>query len=120
MGVRLFPTIAGVAILILCCLIAKAFGGKSRAIFLAGICILAFLPFYRNHTLFQPVAFDQLFWTLGFYFFIKYINTKNKKFLIFLRITLGLGLMNKYTILVWGVGLFISNFLSKYSMAGSK
>ncbi|TLP82111.1 ArnT family glycosyltransferase [Maribacter sp. ACAM166] len=109
-GVRLFPTLAGVGILILCCLIAKELGGKSKAILLSGICILAFLPFYRNHTLFQPVAFDQLFWTLGFYFIIKFINSKNKKFLILLGIALGLGLMNKYTILVWAFGLFIGLF----------
>ncbi|MCX2681731.1 glycosyltransferase family 39 protein [Galbibacter sp. EGI 63066] len=107
MGMRLFPTLAGVAILILCCLIAKELGGKSKAVLLSGICILAFLPFYRNHTLFQPVAFDQLFWTLGFYFAIKFINSQNKKHLILLGITLGLGLMNKYTILVWAFGIFI-------------
>lgn len=110
LGVRLFPTLAGVAILILCCLLAKELGGKSKAILHSGICILAFLPFYRNHTLFQPVAFDQLFWTLGFYFIIKFINSKNIKFLIFLGIVLGLGLMNKYTILVWAFGLLIGLF----------
>ncbi len=109
-GVRLFPTFAGVGILILCCLIAKELGGKSKAILLAGICILAFLPFYRNHTLFQPVAFDQLFWTLGFYFVIRFINSQNKNFLLLLGLTLGLGLMNKYTILVWAFGLFIGLF----------
>lgn len=110
LGVRLFPTLAGVGILVLCCFIAKELGGKSIAILLSGICVLAFLPFYRNHTLFQPVAFDQLFWTLGFYFVIKFINSKNKNFLILLGITLGLGLMNKYTILVWAFGLFIGLF----------
>ena len=110
LGVRFFPTLAGIGILILCCLIAKELGGKSKAVLLSGICILAFLPFYRNHTLFQPVAFDQFFWTLGFYFIIKFINSQNKKFLILLGITLGLGLMNKYTILVWSFGLFIGLF----------
>lgn len=110
LGVRLFPTLAGVAILILCCLMAKELGGKSKSILLAGICVLAFLPFYRNHTLFQPVAFDQLFWTLGFYFLVRFINSENKKFLILLGITLGLGLMNKYTILVWAFGLLIGLF----------
>jgi 4-amino-4-deoxy-L-arabinose transferase-like glycosyltransferase len=107
LGVRLFPALAGVAILILCCLIAKELGGKSKAILLSGICVLAFLPFYRNHTLFQPVAFDQLFWTLGFYFIVKYVNSQNKKFLLLLGLTLGIGLMNKYTILVWAFGLFV-------------
>ena len=110
LGVRLFPTLAGLAILILCCLIAIELGGKSKAVLLAGICVLAFLPFYRNHTLFQPVAFDQLFWTMGFYFVIRFINSQNKKFLIYLGITLGLGLLNKYTILVWAFGLFIALF----------
>ena len=107
LGMRLFPTLVGVGILILCCLIAKELGGKSKAVLLSGICILAFLPFYRNHTLFQPVAFDQLFWTLGFYFIIKFINTQNKKYLILLGITLGSGLMTKYTILVWAFGIFV-------------
>lgn len=106
-GVRLFPTLAGVGILILCCLMAKNLGGKTRAIFLSGVCILAFIPFYRNHTLFQPVAFNQFFWTLGFYFIIRFINSQDKKFLILMGITLGIGLMNKYTILVWAFGIFV-------------
>jgi len=110
LGVRLFPTLAGVTILVLCSLIAKELGGKFRAVFLAGICVLAFIPFYRNHTLFQPVAFDQLFWLLGFYFMIKFVNSKDKTFLILLGISLGFGLFNKYTILVWAFGIFISLF----------
>ncbi|NHF58615.1 glycosyltransferase family 39 protein [Flavobacteriaceae bacterium TP-CH-4] len=109
-GVRLFPTLAGVAILVLCCSIAKALGGRSKALLIAGICVLAFLPFYRNHTLFQPVAFDQFFWTLGFYFVIRWINSQNKKWLFFLGITLGLGLLNKYTMLVWAFGLLVGLF----------
>ena len=113
LGTRLFPTLAGVAILIMCCLMAIEMGGQLKALLLSGICVLAFLPFYRNHTLFQPVAFDQLFWTLGFYLFIKYINSENKKFLILMGITLGLGIMNKYTMLVWAFGLFIGMFFHK-------
>jgi 4-amino-4-deoxy-L-arabinose transferase-like glycosyltransferase len=67
-GIRLFPTLAGVGILILCCRMAEEMGGKKRAVLLSGICILGFIPFFRNHLLLQPVAFDQLFWTLGFYY----------------------------------------------------
>lgn len=106
-GVRIFSTLAGVAILVLCCMIAKELGGKKMAVFLAGVSVLAFVPFYRNHTLFQPVAFDQLFWTLGFYFLLRYFNTKNVKFLVLLGMTAGFGLMNKYTILVWCAGVVV-------------
>lgn len=104
-GMRIFATIAGIAILVLCCLMAKEFGARKYGILLAGVAVLAFLPYYRNHMLFQPVAFDQLFWTLGFYWIAKYINTQNNKFLIYLGITSGLGLLNKYTLLIWCLGL---------------
>jgi len=106
-GMRLFPTLAGIGILILCCLIAKELGGKSKAVLLAGICVLAFVPFYRSHTLFQPVAFDQFFWALGFYLLIKFFNSKKKEHLLLLGLIAGLGLLNKYTMLVWGFGLTI-------------
>lgn len=106
-GIRFFSTLAGIGILVICCCIAKELGGKRNAVIVAGVSVLAFLPFYRNHLLFQPVAFDQFFWTLGFYFLVRYFNTKEAKFLVFLGITFGAGLMNKYTILVWGLGIFI-------------
>jgi hypothetical protein len=106
-GTRLFPTLAGIAILILCVLMSKELGGKKGAWFLAGISVLAFIPFYRNHTLFQPVAFDQLFWTLGFYLMIRFINSENKRDLLLLGFVAGLGLLNKYTMLVWSLGITI-------------
>ncbi|MEM6379274.1 MAG: glycosyltransferase family 39 protein, partial [Bacteroidota bacterium] len=112
-GVRLFPTLAGVAILLLCCAMARNLGGGAKAIFLAGIAVLAFLPFYRNHTLFQPVAFDQLFWTLGFYLATCWINTEQSRYLWLLGITLGFGLLNKYTMLIWAFGLFVGLFFYK-------
>lgn len=106
-GVRLFPTLAGLIILYLCCAMAKELGGKSKAVLLAGISVIAFLPFYRNHMLLQPVAFDQLFWTLGFYFLIKFIKTEQHKFLFLMGVVAGFGLMNKYTMLIWGFGIAI-------------
>lgn len=109
-GVRLFPTIAGCLILLFTFLIVIELGGKKRALFLAGICFLAFVPFFRNHTLFQPVAFDQLFWLIGFYALIKYQTSSNPKFLILLGVVSGLGLMNKYTMLIWGAGIAIGLF----------
>ena len=113
-GVRLLPTLAGLGILLLCCLMARDLGGKTKAIFLAGVCTLAFLPFYRNHTLFQPVAFDQLFWTWGFYLLIRYINTQKTNYLLWLGLIFGLGLLNKYTIALWAIGVGVGLCLCFY------
>ena len=106
-GMRLFPTLAGVGILVLCGMIAREMDGKSKAVFLAGVCVLAFVPFFRNHTLFQPVAFDQFFWTLGFYLLIRFFNSEKKEYLLLVGLTAGFGLLNKYTMLVWGFGIAV-------------
>jgi 4-amino-4-deoxy-L-arabinose transferase-like glycosyltransferase len=107
-GTRVFPTLAGVFILVLTCLLAREMGGGNRAMLLAGVTVLCFLPFYRNHTLFQPVAFDQLFWVLGLYFLVRYFNTSQPKFLLLMGATAGLGLLNKYTFLIWGLSLVVA------------
>ncbi len=107
-GMRLFPTFAGIAILVLTCLIAIEIGGKKKAVLLSGVLILIFIPFYRNHLLFQPVAFDQLFWTLSFYYLVRFLKTNANKYLIFLGISLAIGFLNKYTIGILLISILIS------------
>jgi len=111
-GIRLFSTLAGITILLFSCLMAKEMGAKWKGILLTGICILSFLPFYRNHTLFQPVAFNQLIWTVGFYCIIRYTNSEKNKYLLLLGVVLGLGLLTKYTMLVWAFSAFIGLTIS--------
>lgn len=113
MGVRLFPTLAGVSMLVICCLMARKLSKNLFGVVLSGVAFLAFLPFYRNHTLFQPVAFDQLFWTLGFYFLLHFLLTEHKKYLLLIGITLGLGIQTKYTMLIWAFGIFVGLFFYK-------
>ncbi|MEM6724489.1 MAG: glycosyltransferase family 39 protein [Bacteroidota bacterium] len=106
-GMRLFPTLAGMAILFLTVAMARSMGGKWRSVLLAAVCVLAFLPYYRNHTLFQPVAFDQFFWALAFFFLIRLVDTSKDKFLLYAGLAAGLGLLNKYTMAFWIVGVAI-------------
>lgn len=112
-GMRLFPTIAGIAILILTCLIVIEIGGKKKAVFLSGVLILIFISFYRNHLLFQPVAFDQFFWTLSFYFLVRFLKTSANKYLIFIGISLAVGFMNKYTIAILLACILISLLITE-------
>ncbi|NHN24394.1 glycosyltransferase family 39 protein [Flavobacterium jejuense] len=106
-GMRLFPTLAGITILILTCLIAIEIGGRKKAVLLSGVLILVFIPFYRNHLLFQPVAFDQLFWTLSFYYLVRFLKTEAHKYLLLLGISLAIGFLNKYTIVILIVAILI-------------
>lgn len=107
-GMRLFPTFAGIGILVLSCLIAIEIGGKKKTVLLTGVLILIFNAFYRNHLLFQPVAFDQFFWTLSFYYLVRYIKTHANKYIVLIGISLAIGFMNKYTIAILLISIFVS------------
>lgn len=106
-GMRLFATLAGLLIMLILNRIILELGGKSKAIILGNVTFLAFLAFFRNHLLFQPVAFDQLFLTLAFYLLFKYFKTLQNRYLIWLALTAALGFLNKYTFIVFIFGILI-------------
>ena len=83
--------------------------GNTFAVFMA---CLAFLcsGFLRIHILFQPNFLDVFFWTLGTWLIIKYIDTDNKKFLYWLGICFGFGILGKYTTAIYIIA-FISAVL---------
>lgn len=67
-AVRLLPALAGATLVLLTGLMTRSLGGGPFAVLLAGLCILIAPVYLRTHTLFQPVSFDQLWWTLGAFF----------------------------------------------------
>lgn len=107
LAVRTFPALAGVLMLLLTVAMVREMKGNNYAVLLVVAAFLAVYSYWRNHTLFQPVAFDQLFWTLSSFLLIKYINTKHKKYLLWIGLSAALGFLNKYTMVFWGVGFVV-------------
>ncbi|MEO8174430.1 MAG: glycosyltransferase family 39 protein [Sediminibacterium sp.] len=65
------------------------------------------------HILFQPNFLDVFFWTLSSYCIVCWINSDNKKYLYFLGISFGLGVLGKYSMLFYiaafGLSVVITN-----------
>ncbi len=97
-AVRLFPALMGGIMVIVVAEIAREMGGTRYAMILAATGIVISIFGLRTFFLFQPVHIDLLFWTLIILFIIKYINSDNSKYLIWLGITAGFALLNKYLI----------------------
>lgn len=95
-AVKLLPAILGGVFTYLVALISKELGGKSYAQILAAVCFMFTPIFMLAWSLFQPVPFDIFFWSLSFYWIIKYINTEQEKWLYWLGLTIGFALLNKY------------------------
>jgi len=68
---RVVPMLAGVAIALIAATIARDLGGGRFAQGLTVLCLAAGGVFQRASTLFQPVVFDQLWWTLALYTLVR-------------------------------------------------
>jgi hypothetical protein len=106
-AVRLFPALLSGVIIIIVSNMARELGGSVYASFLAGFGLLISNFFLRTYSLFMPVFIELFLWTLCIYLVIKYINTLNENYLLFLGVTAGFALLNKYLAGLLFIGLFV-------------
>jgi hypothetical protein len=97
---RLLPALFSGIMVFLVAGIAKELKGNGYARVLSAFGILVFPVNLRGFYMFMPVFFDIFFWTLVFYFILRWINTKKDIFLLLAGVASGLGIMNKYLILL--------------------
>ena len=100
---HIFTHLATILILILTGLTTIELGGKSKAVFIALLCIMISPGFDRSHQLFQPVVFSELFWMLSFFLLVRFVKEPGNKNLFYLTLALAFGFLTKYDI-----GFFIA------------
>src|ERR1700748_2744300 len=84
---RIFTTLCSGLLILLTGLLTIEFGGRRFAVTVACLTLTFSPAFLASGYLLQPVVFDQLWWLLSGYLLIKYINTKQNKYLYFLGLT---------------------------------
>lgn len=112
-SIKLWPGLLGAATVVTTCLIVAELRGKMLAQLLAALGVMGG-AYVRIHSLFQANALDIFFWTLAIYFLIRYINTKEQKFITWLAISLALGWWSKYSVLFMAMAIVIGLILSPY------
>jgi 4-amino-4-deoxy-L-arabinose transferase-like glycosyltransferase len=112
-GIRLLPALVGTAIVVLAALIARELGGGRGAQLLAMLAVLAPPLFLRSAALFQPVVFDQLWWTLALYGLVR-IGTRGGRPAdwLLLGVAGGLGLLTKFSIAFIAAGMAVGLVLT--------
>jgi len=109
--IKFWPNLFGVFTFILTAKIIQSLGGKSFAIF------LAFLPFIfgvylRLFFLFQPNAPEVFFWTMIAYSVVRYIQKEKNKYLYILGISIGLGMVTKYSVAFFTISILAGLLLT--------
>ena len=111
-AVRLFPALFSATLLVLAAVIAWELGGGRFAQVFAALCILANILFLRAGNLFQPVVFDQIWWTIALLALVKLCKTNDPGWWLLFGIACGLGLLSKFSILIFGLAALVGLVLS--------
>jgi len=104
---RVLPGIAGTALFALALLAVRALGGGRGAMVLTGVAMLSGPLFLRSASFFQPVVFDQLWWTLALYALLRLEQTDDPRWWWVMGLAGGLGLLTKFSIFFIGFGVLV-------------
>lgn len=113
-AIKLVPALLGAASLVTIGFLVREMGGRLLAVFIAEMAYLTSLAFLRSNALFQPVSFDEYFWLLTSYLFIRLINRNEEQLWPWIGFVVGIGFLAKYSIsflvLAWGISLLLSPY----------
>ena len=109
---RLLPAIAGALMVLLVGIMVRRLGGGITAQIIAALCVIVAPIFLSMGILFTTNVFDQLFWTVCFYLLILMLKGNNLRYWLTIGTILGVGLLNKYSMLFLAIGLLIGFLLT--------
>ena len=111
-AIRFLPALAGAALVFLTGWIARELGGRRFAQFLAAAGIFLAPAYLAFDTFFSMNAFEPLLWMLCAYILIRILKGGDARLWLLFGAIAGVGLLNKYTILVFGSSLVLGLLLT--------
>ena len=115
-AIRFIPAVASSAIVILAALIAREFGGRAYALVLTAVAVLVAPIYLSDGSLLTTNSLEPILWMGCAYFAILAIKRSPRYWLAF-GVTAGLGLEEKYSIAIFGLGIVVGLLLTKQRRA---
>ncbi|TCD00722.1 hypothetical protein EZ449_19670 [Pedobacter frigidisoli] len=114
-GMRLIPAFFAGGIVHLTGLIVIRLGGKCFALLIGCITVAFSSAFLATGALFIPQVFDEFFWLLCTYLVLCYLQEPRNYLLYLLGVAIGVGILVKYTLSVYLVGVVLGLLLNRES-----
>ncbi len=111
-ALRWLPALSGAATVVVTGLLVREFGGRRFAQALACLCALLPPVWLAVDHFFSMNAFDTLFWSLGALLLLRALDGGRTRTWVALGLVLGLGLLNKTSMLWFGGGAFLGLLVS--------
>jgi hypothetical protein len=111
-AIRLVPSLAHTGVIVLTGMMVKEMGGRVFAMFIA--CLAVFMsPIHLGMNLIYSMnGLDIFIWALATYMIVRMKNTQRQQDWIWLGVVLGIGLLNKISVLFLGCGIFAGLLLT--------
>jgi 4-amino-4-deoxy-L-arabinose transferase-like glycosyltransferase len=113
-AMHIVPALAGAATLVIVCLIAKEFGGKTFAVALSALVFIVVPLWLMFDSIFCYDCIDQLVLAGFLYTLIRFLRSGNRKLWILLGLIAGIACLTKMTILFIGPGFLLALLITKY------
>ena len=107
-GLRVLPALAQGIAMILAGLMARDMGGKRNAQLMAALAVFITPMSLMGGTLIMYFAFDYLWWVVVAFFTVRLLATDEARYWLGIGVGIGFGMLTKYTIAFWVVGLVIA------------
>lgn len=114
LAVRLLPAFSGCATIVLVGLMARELGGGWIAQGLAGLGVLSGPVYLAMGGYYSMNPIDQTLWAVAAYLLLRLINSGSPRTWLALGIVLGLGLLNKLSVVWLGCGILVGTLLTPH------
>jgi len=112
-SIRLIPAIASSLLVVQAAAIARELGGKRFALLLSAICVVVAPQYLSNGSLLGTNSLEPNLWMGCAYFAILAIKRANPRYWLWFGVIAGIGLEEKYTIAVFGLGIVTGLLLTE-------
>jgi len=111
-AIRFIPALASSLLIVQTAVLARALGGRRYAIFLSAICAFVVPQYLSNGSLLGTNSLEPNLWMGCAYFAILAIQRADPRFWLWFGIVAGLGMENKYSLAVFGLGIVVGLLLT--------
>ena len=109
---RIFPVMAGVLQILLTGYLVRELGGNRFSQNLAALCVFMAPTYIALNSTLSMNAFDQVFWLGAVCLLVHLIKNEKPALWMYLGVVLGIGLMNKISVLFLGMGMAVGIVLT--------
>src|SRR5207249_5021497 len=112
-SIRFIPALASSLLVVQSALLARELGGRRYAMLLTAICVVIAPQYLSNGSLLTTNCLEPNLWMGCAYFAILAVKRQNPRYWLWFGVVAGIGLEEKYSIAVFGLGMMIGLLLTE-------